>query len=167
MLRSYLRQYRMPLVFALLLYLICFAVLLLLLLLLLVSGLFLLRGLRLYLDKKQYAGLDPAGKLFLLKKRIFRQLHGLGLSATLGMDAAETDRQLCQSFPDFTAGSYLRVSEILEKAVYGGAEPEVYELRTLESFSSRLARLPLSGMGSITSGNLTARRIFDIMKTLT
>ena len=148
-------------------YLPGFAVLLLLLLLLLLSGFFLLRGIRLYLDKKQYAGLDPAGKLFLLKKRIFRQLHGLGLSATLGMDAAETDRQLCQSFPDFTAGSYLRVSEILEKAVYGGAEPEVYELRTLESFSSRLARLPLSGMGSITSGNLTARRIFDIMKTLT
>ena len=148
-------------------YLPGFAVLLLLLLLLLLSGFFLLRGLRLYLDKKQYAGLDPAGKLVLLKKRIFRQLHGLGLSATLGMDAAETDRQLCQSFPDFTAGSYLRVSEILEKAVYGGAEPEVYELRTLESFSRRLARLPLSGMGSITSGNLTARRIFDIMKTLT
>ncbi len=148
-------------------YLPGFAVLLLLLLLLLLSGFFLLRGLRLYLGKKQYAGLDPAGKLVFLEKRIFRQLHGLGLSATLGMDAAETDRQLCQSFPDFKAGSYLRVSEILEKAVYGGAEPEAYELRTLESFSGRLSRLPLAGMGSITSGNLTARRIFDIMKTLT
>lgn len=144
-----------------------FAVFLLLLLLLLASGFFLLRGLRLYLDKKQYAGLEPEGKLALLQKRILRQLRLLGVAVTLGMGAEETDRQLCQCFPDITAGCYLRVSEILEKAVYGGEVPEAYELRTLESFSRRLAQLPLTGMRNITSGNLTVRRIFDIMKTLT
>lgn len=148
-------------------YLLGLLVLLLLLLFLLLSAFFLLRGLRMYLDKKRYAGLDPAEKLSFLEKRIFWQLHFLGLPATLGMGAEETDRQLTARFPSFSAGSYLRVSEILEKAVYGGAVPEAYELRTLESFSLRLAQLSLLGMESITSGNLTARRIFEIMKTLT
>ena len=149
------------------LFLLTLLLLLILLLLLMLSGFFLLLGLRMYLDKRKYARLDPAGKRRFLQKRIFDQLQLLGLSAVLGLAAEETDRQLHQRFPDFAVGSYLRVSEILEKAVYGEAAPEAYELRVLESFSRRLAQLPFFGIRNITSGNLTVRGILDIMKTLT
>ncbi len=149
------------------LFLLTLLLLLILLLMLMLSGFFLLLGIRMYLDKRKYARLDPAGKCRFLQKRIFNQLQLLGLPAVLGMAAEETDRQLHQRFPDFAVGSYLRVSEILEKAVYGEAAPEAYELRILESFSLRLAQLPFFGIRNITRGNLTVRGILDIMKTLT
>ncbi len=148
-------------------YLLGLLVLVLLLLMLAVMLLLLRQTVQLRRDRRRYHRLPPEKKIAFLQERILRQLRVCGIPVTLGLAAAETDRQLTERFPQFPAGTYLRVSEILEKAVYGGVVPEAYELRTLEDFSRQLARLPLFGMESITSGNLTARRIFDIMKTLT
>ncbi len=146
-------------------------VLLLFLLILFHAVLFFFLGFRWCLQKKRYVGMTAEEKLVFLRKCIFRQLEMLGMPVVLGMAAEETDRQLCRRFSDFAPGEYLRVSEILEKAVYGGEVPAAYELRTLKCFSVRLAQHSFFakgfGMRNITSGNLTVRGIFDIMKTLT
>lgn len=62
----------------------------------------------------------------------------LGIRAELGWNTEETDREISEKFPEVEPGEYQRICTLLEKAVYGGIAPEVYEERTVTSFLHRL-----------------------------
>lgn len=62
----------------------------------------------------------------------------LGLQTELGWNTAETDEKLSQRLPGISSGEYKRVCDLLEKTIYGGMAPEVYEERTVTTFLQRL-----------------------------
>lgn len=76
-----------------------------------------------------------------LKYLIYYVLGIHNIQAELGWNTKETDELAAQTFDDIKAGDYIRISKILEKSIYGGAELEVYEKRTLIGFLDKIYRV--------------------------
>lgn len=89
-------------------------------------------------DEKKYDRLPDEEKVSRLSKSIFFMMELYGCKAGLGWEAAETDAQLADMLPGFYAGEYLRITEILEKSIYGQEELAQAELRTLYIFAEKL-----------------------------
>lgn len=73
-----------------------------------------------------------------LDRKILCYLRLWNIEASIGWNTAEVDAAIVNAFPNIEPGSYTRVCELLEKAVYGGIALEVYEERTVQSFLEHL-----------------------------
>ena len=92
---------------------------------------------RIYLivrDKRALDGKPAEEVVDIVMSKIFFLLNLRGIHANLGWEAEKIDEELTERIPDVEAGDYVRVSNILEKSVYGGCELEPYEMRTLKYF---------------------------------
>lgn len=84
--------------------------------------------------KRQYLRADTGERTRLLKRWLYAALAKRGIDTCLGWKTAETDSLVAESFAEAEPGDYTRAVELLEKAQYGGAELELFELRVLENF---------------------------------
>lgn len=84
----------------------------------------------------QAQGIDAAEKIM---HEIFCFLGLRGIRAHLGWEAEKVDQELTEQISAIAAGEYRRVCSILEKVVYGGCEPEPYEMRTLCYFLRKIS----------------------------
>ncbi len=89
-------------------------------------------------DEKRYDRLPDGEKVSRLSKSIFFMMELYGCKAGLGWEAAEADAQLADMIPGFYSGEYLRITEILERNIYGQEELSQAELRTLYIFADKL-----------------------------
>lgn len=62
----------------------------------------------------------------------------LGIRTELGWNTQETDEAVAGTFSGIERGEYERVCSLLEKTVYGGIAPEIYEERAVTAFLQRL-----------------------------
>lgn len=81
-------------------------------------------------------GMDAVQKII---EAIFYLLRLRGIRAHLGWEAQKIDDELAERIENVEKGDFLRVSTILEKAIYGGSALEAYEMRTLQYFLQELA----------------------------
>mgnify|MGYP004574589399 FL=1 len=58
--------------------------------------------------------------------------------ACLGWNVPATDEEIARRIPEVEAGEYIRAADLMEKFVYGGVEPELYELRVLQAFLEKV-----------------------------
>ena len=91
-------------------------------------------------QKRKYKNSSCSGKAEMLRQYIYQLLKVREIEAILGWNTEETDMAAAGRFKNIEPGDYTRVCDILEKAVYGGIEPEGYELRTLEIFAQEIYR---------------------------
>lgn len=89
-------------------------------------------------DARRYEQLSPAEKIKKLSKAIFAMIGVYGSEAGLGWDADVTDDKLASALPGFYSGEYIRITEILEKSIYGEEELSQGEIRTLYIFADKL-----------------------------
>lgn len=87
---------------------------------------------------RKYKSAKGTEKILFLGRKILCYLCLWNIEAGLGWNTAEVDKKIVETFPDIEPGSYTRVCELLEKAVYGGIALEAYEERTIRSFLERL-----------------------------
>lgn len=85
-----------------------------------------------------YRNSPDKDKVFILQKNIYHLLSAAGINATLGWNTKETDNIIADEFKSISHGDYTRVCDIFEKVIFGGIDPEAYELRTLETFADNL-----------------------------
>ena len=86
----------------------------------------------------RYHNADPQQKALFLHNRLQRLLHIWGIENCLGWNTAETDADLVQKVPGVRPGEYTRAAQLLEKFLYGGLEPQPFELHTLEVLIAKL-----------------------------
>lgn len=120
-------------------------------LVLLLTVLFLLfeiaRGVIYMTEIKKFRSAKNQERILFLGRKILCYLRLWNIEASIGWNTAEVDAAIVNAFPNIEPGSYTRVCELLEKAVYGGIALEVYEERTVQSFwstSSRRTRIQAS-----------------------
>ena len=87
---------------------------------------------------RKYDKLAPAEKIRKLSGAIFAMMGVYGSEAGLGWDADVTDEKLASTLPGFYSGEYIRITEILEKSIYGEEELSQGEIRTLYIFADKL-----------------------------
>lgn len=73
-----------------------------------------------------------------LEFAIFRMLSIYGYQVKLGWNVESVDGILSDTMPQFFPGEYKRVTEIMEKHIYGQEELQPQELRVLYVFAARL-----------------------------
>ena len=81
-------------------------------------------------------GMDAVQKIM---EAVFYLLHLRGIEAHFGWEAKKVDDKLAERIENVKNGDFVRVSTILEKAIYGGDRLEAYEMRTLKYFLQELA----------------------------
>lgn len=86
----------------------------------------------------RYRNADPQQKALFLHNRLQRLLHIWGIENCLGWNTAETDAELVQKVPGVRPGEYTRAAQLLEKFLYGGLEPQPFEIHTLEVLIAKL-----------------------------
>lgn len=111
-------------------------------LVLLLTVLFLLfdiaRGVIYMTEIKKFRSAKNQERILFLGRKILCYLRLWNIEASIGWNTAEVDAAIVNAFPNIEPGSYTRVCELLEKAVYGGIALEVYEERTVQSFLEHL-----------------------------
>ena len=80
----------------------------------------------------------PAERARLLEQWIYDSLAARGIDACLGWNVPATDEEIARRIPEVEAGEYIRAADLMEKFVYGGVEPELYELRVLQAFLEKV-----------------------------
>lgn len=96
------------------------------------------RFIRRFTEKARYDRLPASGRIRVLSDAIFTMVDMYGCSSGLGWNAAEVDELLASGLPGFYPGEYVRITELLEKNIYGGEELSDGELRTLYIFAEKL-----------------------------
>lgn len=111
-------------------------------LVLLLTVLFLLfeiaRGVIYMTEIKKFRSAKNQERILFLGRKILCYLRLWNIEASIGWNTAEVDAAIVNAFPNIEPGSYTRVCELLEKAVYGGIALEVYEERTVQCFLEHL-----------------------------
>ena len=90
----------------------------------------------------RYKKAPPIKRTQMLCDEIFTILSLQGIESRLGWRVAETDKLMTDRFPAIQPGDYTRAVQIMEKAIYGGAAPDGFEIRILESFSEKITYVP-------------------------
>lgn len=120
------------------------AVVIILLVLILVVSEF-TRGYCIWHTEKTYKNATHRERIQRIEKAIYSWMSLAGIEAHLGWNTKETDKVLSEHFPEVEEGEYIRVSELLEKVIYGGMELEPFEVRTLISFFTKLTEIGRTG----------------------
>lgn len=104
------------------------------------------RGVIYVTEIKKYRSTKNQERVLFLGRKILCYLRLWNIEASIGWNTAEVDAAVVKAFPGVEPGSYTRVCELLEKAVYGGIELEAYEERTIRSFLEHIVT-PQKGAG--------------------
>lgn len=99
----------------------------------------LVRIIRISAEHRRFVRASTAERVKLTEKWMYRLMAERNINATLGWNTDEVDALVADCFDNIEPGSYLRCCGIIEKAVYGGIEPEPYEERTLTLLASEMA----------------------------
>lgn len=86
----------------------------------------------------RYAHATPQQRVVLLEKWLYYVLGRLGIEATLGWRTKETAQAVAQAVPGVREDDFIRAVTLLEKFVYGGAEPAVHEERALRTLLEKM-----------------------------
>lgn len=105
-----------------------------------IGALELLRVVRIRRTQKRYANADAEHKALILEEKMFRLLHLWGIDAALGWKTGETDRLLAETIPGVRPGEYAAACAVIEKSVYGGVPPELFEERMMSSLMQKLVQ---------------------------
>ncbi len=97
-----------------------------------------LRLLKISALKRRYNNAEPKEKVSIIGKIIFAILFGFGINARLGWETDKTDELISERFSNIERGEYRRICNLIEKTVYGGAELEIFEGRTIKNFVEKL-----------------------------
>lgn len=97
-----------------------------------------MRLLKIMALKRRYNNAEPKEKVSIIGKIIFAILSGFGINARLGWETDMTDKLISERFSNIEKGEYRRICNLIEKTVYGGAELEIFEGRTLKNFVEKL-----------------------------
>lgn len=89
-------------------------------------------------ERRKYERLSADERIQVLTGAIFSMIDMYGCSSGLGWNAAEVDEMLVSILPGFYPGEYERITELLEKNIYGGEELSDGELRTLYIYAEKL-----------------------------
>ena len=88
--------------------------------------------------EKRYAAFSVEKQTRVLESAIMRMMEIYGYQTKLGWNAEETDRLLAERIPQFYPGEYIRVTQIMEKHIYGQEEIQPQENGVLFVFAMRL-----------------------------
>ena len=88
--------------------------------------------------RRSYRLADASDRVKLQCDTILSLLAALGIEAHPGWKNQETENLLRKRMPVFAAGEYLRVSQVMERYLYGKQKLEPYEERVLTGFADRL-----------------------------
>lgn len=84
--------------------------------------------------RARYKNIDNNERVVLLYDLLVKMFRIMGISLRLGKDSEQASKLISQKIEDIKPVEYIRVYEIVEKAIYGGLEIKQYELRTIEIF---------------------------------
>lgn len=88
--------------------------------------------------EKRYAAFSTEKQTKVLEAAIMRMMEIYGYQTKLGWNAEETDRMLADRIPQFYPGEYIRITQIMEKHIYGQQELQPQENGVLYVFAMRL-----------------------------
>lgn len=88
--------------------------------------------------EKRYRHLSLEERAVFLEQQVYGMLRLYGYPAEPGWKVDKIDGELSGRFLSFAAGEYIRVSEIMEKHIYGQNTLAAYELRVIENFVQKL-----------------------------
>ena len=89
-------------------------------------------------EKRQYLQDDQKKQVLFIEHHLFTMLAFVGVKATLGWHTKEVDDFLSCRLEDIKPGEYMRVSELIERSVYGDIELKPHEMRTLQVFLTKV-----------------------------
>lgn len=98
----------------------------------------LLRIYKIYWCKKKYEKMSSDEKVLILKRFMDVFFKILNLSIYFGWNIEEEDIYLAHEIDDITQGDFKRVSQLVEKSVYGNIALQEFELRTIRLFVEKL-----------------------------
>ena len=87
---------------------------------------------------RKFARADQQKKVRIYTEEMQKLLAFLGISMSLGWKTVEVDQKIHEKYQEVEPGEYLRVSQILEKSIYGQQSLEPYEMRTISAFMKKL-----------------------------
>ena len=97
-----------------------------------------IRTLKIAALKRKYNNAEPKEKINIISRIIFTILVGFGINARLGWETDKTDDEISKRFSNIERGEYRRICGLIEKTIYGGAELEIFEGRTVKNFVEKL-----------------------------
>ena len=97
-----------------------------------------IRALRIGALKRKYNNAESAQKVKTIGRIIFTVLECFEIYARLGWETDKTDELISERFTNIEKGEYRRICALIEKVIYGGAELEIFEERTIKSFMEKL-----------------------------
>ncbi len=92
--------------------------------------------------KKRFLQAKGENRMALIRQWVYGLLCVWDIPAELGWNTEEVDVQVSRRFDAVRPGEYTRACSLMEKAVYGGVEPEPFEERTLIALLEKLAAAP-------------------------
>lgn len=93
--------------------------------------------------RRRYKKAEPLEQADILCTLMLRALGAWGIHTSLGWKTEQIDAQVTEHFPGIREGEFLRVSALLEKALYGGIPLEIYEERTVAALLQKLMKPPV------------------------
>ena len=90
--------------------------------------------------RRRWNHISPTARAELARDVLYRFLSAWGIQASLGWMTKDVDRLVTQRCPKARPGDYTRVCTLLEKSIYGGEPPEIYEERTIRAFLKRVSK---------------------------
>ena len=96
------------------------------------------RGIWLWTDARKMQTDSQKERIMRMEKKIYSYLNLTGIEARLGWNTKETDQYIAEYFDSMEEGEYIRISQLIEKVIYGNIELESYEERTINSFLEKL-----------------------------
>ena len=116
----------------------------LLLLAALVVAVELIRVFDIWKARRKYQSATKEQRLWILEEMIYFWLKLRGVESRLGWNAEAVDQEVAEKIKVVQPGQYTRVSQLLEKVVYGDILLERYEERTVLTFLKKIATVDAS-----------------------
>ena len=91
-----------------------------------------------WLEKRRYLRDDQKGQVLFLERSIFAVLAFIGIKTSLGWKTKEVDEIISNRFEDMKPGEYARTCELIERSVYGDMELKPNEMRTIQTFLTKM-----------------------------
>lgn len=88
--------------------------------------------------EKRYGAFSLEKKTQVLESAILRMMEIYGYPAKIGWNVEATDQLLAEQMPQFYLGEYIRVTQIIEKHIYGQQDLQPQEIGVLYVFAVRL-----------------------------
>lgn len=104
----------------------------------------LLRVLNMWEVRRKYQNATKEQRLWMIERMIYFWLKLRGVECRLGWNTEAVDQQITEQIESVEPGQYTRVSQLLEKVIYGDILLERYEERTVLSFFKKIYKVDTS-----------------------